>query len=88
MYEARGRSHGRKFLWIIHDAGVEPTAFNPERTWRQAARDMGVEVFEIADASRYPASVYQDDGFHLNERGALRYTSDLSTELLRRYRRQ
>jgi hypothetical protein len=76
---------GERFLWIIPPAGVQPATFDPSNDLcRRAAREEGVEVFEIEETMPYPASAYYD-GFHLNETGALKYTSELSRELLRRY---
>jgi hypothetical protein len=79
-------SMGARFLWIIPPSGVEPATFDPSNDLtRRAARELGVEVFETEQRAAYPASSYRD-GFHLNDQGALRYTLELSTELLRRYR--
>lgn len=81
-------SMGARLLWIIPPSGVQTATFDPLRDLaRRAARDEGVDVFEVEEAVSFPASAYLD-GFHLNAQGALRYTSDLSRELLRRYQRQ
>jgi hypothetical protein len=80
---------GARLLWVIPPSGVPSAAFNPAADLaRRAARDVGVDVFEVEETEPYPVSAYNGDGFHLNTRGALRYTSELSRELSRRYHRQ
>jgi hypothetical protein len=79
---------GARLLWIIPPSGVQPATFDPARDLtRQAAREVGVDVFELEETAPVAATAYLD-GFHLNDAGALAYTSDLSRELLRRYRRR
>jgi hypothetical protein len=81
-------SMGARLLWIIPPSGVHSAAFDPSRDLvLRAARDEAVDVFEVEETAPYPASAYFD-GFHLNAGGALRYTPELSRELLRRYHRQ